>query len=70
MKTRNNIYFLCTQIVLGVEEVVRNLLQLSEEEIGGLRGPGYDSKVTHRVEEERQDDGEAQARKCLKFKST
>ena len=50
-----------------MEEIVRDVVQFSEEEIGGLRGPGDDPEVAHRVEEEREDDGEAQTRERLKF---
>ena len=56
----------CGKIALGVEEVVRDLLQAAEEEIGCLRGPRDDAQVRHRVEEQRQDDGEAQASERLK----
>ena len=54
------------KIVLAVEEVVRDLLQLPEEEVGRLRGPSDDPEVAHRVEEERQDDGEAETGERLK----
>ena len=52
--------------VLAVEEVVRDLLQLPEEEVGRLGGPSDDPEVAHRVEEERQDDGEAETGERLK----
>ena len=54
--------------VLAVEEIVGDVVQFSEEEIGGLRGPGDDPEVAHGVEEEGEDDGEAQTRERLKFK--
>ena len=56
--------------VLAVEEVVGYLLQLSEEEVGGLRRPSDDPQVAHGVEEERQDDGEAQTSERLKIEYT
>ena len=51
-----------------MEEIVGDVVQFSEEEIGGLRGPGDDPEVAHGVEEEGEDDGEAQTRERLKFK--